>query len=259
MGLHQNGFRDNIGVFRFAGAGLSNGAYPSTLPINTHLTGAGRNLTAGEGITDDKVGIPLGYLAGGSWLLPQKAGNMSSRYEANISTSASGLAVGGITSPGTSSITFTVADADGQLISSGSGTASLTFAFANALLTASVNGTGAASLSITPTALLGALASGEGSAGFTVSIANAQARPLNDASPLREGTASFAITGALTPYAIGSMSGSTVDDSALTSPAIAAAVWEFTNRSVNVIQMNGYTVTGTGQEGDPWRATGVSV
>jgi len=79
MGLHTNGFRDNIGVFRFAGAGFSNGAYPSTLPINTHLTGAQRNITAGEGIENELVGIPSGCRHPVAWVMPQKPGLLAAR------------------------------------------------------------------------------------------------------------------------------------------------------------------------------------
>lgn len=227
MGLHQNGFRDNVGVFRFAGAGLSNGAYPSTLPINTHLTGAQRNLTAGQGISDDKVGIPLGYLAGGSWMLPQKPGNMSARYTAEITVGAIGSGVGGITTTGTSSLTFTVADADGQLISSGSGAASLTFTVADALLVASLGGSGSAALTLsTNNALLGAIA-----------------------SLTAEG--SFTINGTLQPYAIGQMAGSTVDTSVLTTAAILAAM-NASPPGVNIKLVNDIWVSGDGQPGSEW-------
>ena len=231
MGLHQNGFRDNIGVFRYAGAGFSNGAYPSTLPINTHRTGAGRNLTAGEGIADDRVGIPLGYLGGGSWMLPQKPGNMSARYTARIAVGASGLAVGGITASAPASFAFTVADADGQLISSGSGSASMTFTVANLLLTASLNGTGSSSFMLnTNTPLLGA-----------------------EASAIGNGT--FTITGTMTPYAIGQMIGSTADATVLTVDAIAAAVLAAALTApihANIQYVNDVEVTGDGQTGTEW-------
>lgn len=200
MGLHQNGFRDNCGVFRYAGAGVSNGAYPSTLPINTHLTGAQRNITAGQGITDDKVGIPLGYLAGASWLLPQKPGNMSARYTATASFTATGLAVGGVTADAITSFAIVVADAAGELISSGSGSATLTISVTPPLLTASI--------------------SGAGSASFTL----ASNSPLLGAEANVIGSATLAITGAITPYAIGSMSGTTQEISDLTPAGIAGAV-----------------------------------
>lgn len=236
MGLHQNGFRDNSGLFRFAGAGTLNGAYPSTLPINTHLTGAQRNITAGDGITDDKVGVPLGYLAGGAWILPQKPGNISARSTADFGLSATGAGVMGYpmtatadmaftvadaqayplddSSPlrtGSSEMSFTVADADGQLISSGSGAAEFAVTCADLLMTASIDGAGSTTFTITAdTALLGAEAGLEGTASFSLTVAPAQAFPINDASPLRDAGATMAFTGSLTPYAIGSMSGSTV-------------------------------------------------
>lgn len=199
MGLHQNGFRDNVGVFRYAGAGFSNGAYPSTLPINTHLTGAQRNITAGEGITDDKVGIPLGYLDGGSWVLPQKAGNLSSHNEADFSFTTTGLAVGGITTNATTSFTFT-AEATGSLIASGEGSTTFTITTNTPALTASLNAVGSADFTIsTNTPILGAIASLIGEANFT-------------------------ITGTLTPYAIGIMEGTT-EEAGLTNAGIANSVW----------------------------------
>lgn len=174
---------------------------------------------------DAKAATPYGYLSPSAWVLPRTAGGMSSRNVTGLSFAASGLAVGGITADGTASFSVSVADAVGQLIVSGEGSASFAFTVADALLTASVNGVGSASFGITSTALLGALASGEGAASFSINVPNAQAYPLNDASPLRTGSASFAINGSLVPYAIGQMSGSTVDTSVLTGDAIAAAVW----------------------------------
>lgn len=256
MGLHQNGFRDNSGLFRFAGAGTLNGAYPSTLPINTHLTGAQRNITAGEGITDDKVGVPLGYLAGGAWILPQKPGNISARSTADFTLSATGAGVMGYPMTATADMAFTVADVDGQLISSGSGAAEFAITVADLLLTASIGGTGSASFEITAAnALLGAEASIEGSASFAITVGNAQAYPLNDASPLREGTASMAITGTLIPYAIGLMSGSTVDTGVLTVDAIAAGVLAAALTApiaADIRKVNAVTVTGDGQPGSEW-------
>ena len=92
------------------------------------------------------AGLPNGYYAG-AWFLPKTAGALSSAYNARIDLGLSGLAVGGVTSDATAafaltpaatawplddsvqirtasaSITFTVADAAGQLISSGEGAA----------------------------------------------------------------------------------------------------------------------------------------
>lgn len=161
-----------------------------------------------------KAAMPDGYYSPQGWALPRTAGAMSARNRQLLTVAGSGLAYGGITTTGTGAISFTVADAAGELISSGSGTASFSFTFANALLTASLNAVGSASFSIlTNTPTLGAEASGLGSA-------------------------TFAITGTLTPYAIGIMSGSTVDASTVVN--------------ANIVSVNGYSVTGTGQPGTEW-------
>lgn len=163
---------------------------------------------------DDKAAIPYGHLSGSAWVLPKTAGGMSSRNVTSLTAGAVGLAYGGITTTATTSITFTVADMDGQLISSGNGSASMTFTLANALLTASLGGTGSTSFTLsTNTPLMGAEASAIGSA-------------------------NFAITGTLLPYARGFMTGSTVDVSSVVN--------------ANIVSVNGYSVTGNGQTGTEW-------
>lgn len=145
--------------------------------------------------------LPEGTYVGLAWLLPQKAGAMSSINNTRITLGASGAMAGGITTTGLAEIIFTVPDMAGQLITSGSGTASFSITTNSPLLTASLNGSGTASFAITTnTPILGAIAS-------------------------MTGAASFSFYGSLTPYAIGQMVGSTVDNSVLTSDVIASAVW----------------------------------
>lgn len=167
---------------------------------------------------------PYGHLSPSAWVLPKTAGGMSSRNVTRIDLSGAGSIVGGVTSPGSASLTFTVADAAGQLISSGSGSSSMTFSTNTPLLTASLSAVGGAAFTLAASAALGAEASASGSASFLIAMA-ASILPANDAPPARTASASFAITGTLTPYAIGAMSGSTVDTSVLTSDGIAGAVW----------------------------------
>jgi hypothetical protein len=95
MGLLSNGFRDTSGVFQIYGATISNNAYPSACVGNYARTGAGRNLTAGQGITDDKVSLPSGNRHPNVWMMPQKAGALASRnlIEGVGTISASILAV----------------------------------------------------------------------------------------------------------------------------------------------------------------------
>lgn len=185
-----------------------------------------------------KAATPYGHLSGSAWVLPKTAGGMSSVNFARAEFGASGSGVGGITTTGESAITFTVADMAGELISSGSGAASWAITTNNPLLTASIDGIGSTSFAITTnTPLLGAEASAEGSSSILFSC-TATILPLDDTSPLRTATASFAITGALTPYAIGSMTGSTVDSSTIVN--------------ANIVSVNGYSVTGNGQSGTEW-------
>ncbi len=223
------------------------------------------------------AGIPNGYY-GGAWLLPKSAGAISSAYNARIDLGLSGLAVGGVTSDATAafaltpaatawplddsvqirtasaSITFTVADAAGQLISSGEGAAAFAFSTNTPLLTASLEAIGSTSFTLSATGEIGAEASAEGAASMAFAMA-ATILPTNDASPARTAAASFAITGNLVPYAIGQMTGSTVDASVLTVDAIAAGVLAAALTApiaANIRKVNDVTVTGTGTVGSEW-------
>ena len=169
--------------------------------------------------------MPNGHLAPSAWVLPRTAGGMSSINFTTAKVEGLGLAVGGITTTGTSSITLTFADAAGQLIASGGGAATFSLTSNNPLLTASINGTGTATALVsTNTPTLGALADGSGAVTITVTGTNSGRLPANDASPLRTGSASFSLSGSLTPYAIGQMSGTTAEYG-LTNAGIANSVW----------------------------------
>ena len=168
---------------------------------------------------------PNGHLSPSAWVLPRTSGGMSSINFTTAMVSGSGLAVGGVTTTGASSITLTFADAFGELIASGGGTAAFSLTSNNPLLTASINGTGTAVATFsanTPT--LGALADGSGEVAITLTATNSGRMPANDASPLRSGTAAISVTGALTPYAIGEMAGTTAE-AGLTNAGIANSVW----------------------------------
>ena len=194
------------------------------------------------------AGLPNGYYAG-AWFLPKTAGALSSAYNARIDLAGSALLVGGVTSPGnagltftpaatawplddsvqirtaSASITFTVADAAGQLISSGSGSASMAFSTNTPLLTASLAAIGSTSFALSASGAMGAEASGEGAASMAFSMA-ATILPAVDTPPARTATAQFTFAGSLAPYAIGNMTGSTLNAEELTTTTIAAAVWQ---------------------------------
>lgn len=77
MGLIANGFRDGGGLYWTSGATVSNNSYPSAQMANRARAGSLRNLTFGEGITTTKAGVPNGYRHPASWLMPMKAGALS--------------------------------------------------------------------------------------------------------------------------------------------------------------------------------------
>ena len=214
--LLRNGTARNDQPGRFSG-----GLFHLDLPLwGQHK----RNIFVGG--VDAKSAMPVGNASPSAWVLAQKAGGLSSRQLNAIKITPS--ATGGLGLPGDGAASFAIATnaPEGQLISSGEGSASVSILSNNPLLTASIGGTGSATLAInTNTPTLGAEASGAGAATLTITVANAIAFPLDDASPLRTGTASFAINGTLTPYAIGQLSGSTVDSGVLTADSITAAVW----------------------------------
>ena len=193
--------------------------------------------------------IPSGMYAGTAFFVPQKAGSIRARE--SFSLDGTGRGVGGITTTGTAQLTidFSVAqayplndsppartasanfsinfsNATGQLISSGSGSALMQFTFSDALLTASIGGIGSANFIIsTNSPLLGAIAQGMGSGSVQISTNTPIVYPLNDSSPLRTAQGSMNFSGTLAPYAVGSMQGTTIDNSVITSDTIASAVW----------------------------------
>ena len=188
------------------------------------LRGARFNRNVSETYSKVIGAVPAGYGVSAA-IMSVKRGGLAGFAGLSITPAATGGL--GLPGSGSTSITFTVADADGQLISSGSGAASLTFTVADALLVASLGGSGSAALTLsTNNALLGAIA-----------------------SLTAEG--SFTITGTLQPYAIGSMSGSTVDTSTLTTAAILAAM-NASPPGVNIKLVNDVWVSGDGQTGSEW-------
>ena len=263
MGLHQNGFRDNIGVFRFAGAGFSNGAYPSSLPINTHLTGAQRNLTAGEGIADDKAGIPQGALAPVAWVMPQKAGGLSSHNLARGSATAtismaSGWNLEGL-SEGLSEALATL-----QLVVSMQGTAAgIATVTGNILAALGMSGSaaGIATNNATISALAWAIGQADGTCTATLT-SYATGRLYGEVTPFTElspqGLADAVWSALLSQYpdagtagnALSLASSGGVDYSALAAAVLAAA--QTTPIHSDVRKVNSYTVTGDGQSGTEW-------
>jgi hypothetical protein len=164
----------------------------------------------------------------------------------------------GVNAIATASFAVSVADTPGQLISSGTGSGSFTINTSSPLLTASLAAVGSATLSLSATGSLRADAHVSGTGTMTFS-AGASILPLNDASPLRSATATFAINGALTPYAIGKMVGSTIDSTILTSDSIASSVWAALSATYNVAGTMGQKVNSAAAGGVDYSALGAAV
>jgi len=228
MGLLANGFRDNSGVFQTFGATASNNAYPSALRSNYARTGASRNISAGQGITDDKVGLPIGYLHPGAWMLPQKGGAMSSHNRTRGEATATLTLVSGRNLAATSDGVAT-ASATLQLVVSLTGTA---------------DGTSTASGNVQ--AALGMAGSAEGS-----STATGQKNALAWAY----GEANGSSTATLTRYATGRLYGSITPYTELSPQTLAAAVLDAAQATpihADVQKVNSYEVIGDGQTGNEW-------
>jgi len=225
MGVLQNGFRDTVGVFRTYGGTVSNNAYPYISLGNYNLTGMKRNLTAGEGITDDTVGIPIGYVDNG-WQLPQKAGQLSARSD-DVAFAATATGLRGMPGEGSATFAITTNAPASELIVSGSGSASFSVTTNAPLLVASLNGSGSASFAIaTGTPILGAIADLTASSSFAITTNAPIIYPLDDSSPLRTGSATFAFSCSLTRYAVGHMEGSALPYTELSPQSLASAVWD---------------------------------
>jgi hypothetical protein len=141
---------------------------------------------------------PSGYGMRSPWPA-YTAGGLSSFNRAGLALDGAAAGTLGLPGAGVASFTIDFAPATGSLVAFGAGVATLTISAA-ASVAAVLQGTGTAGLSITAAATSNALAFGAGTAGM-----------------------SFSAT--LAPYAIGQMTGSTVDNTALTSAAVASAVW----------------------------------
>lgn len=173
---------------------------------NLEGIGAKLNWFAGwhtvAGVTD-RNGKPAGARHPVAFMPARKAGGLASRNECVIAfTVGNGILAAGRNLEGSTSITFTVADAQLELVVSASGTAGISFT-ATGNVAGALFATGTTDITFTvPAALLGAVSDGEGQATITVSP-----------------------NGTVT--AIGHLSGTTADTTGVTPATISQAVWEY--------------------------------
>lgn len=291
MGLIQNGYRDQHGSLKFAGAGFSNGAYPAVHHNNFFQNGRRRNLN-GEGITDEKISVPVGYRHPYSIIMAQKAGGMGStgsliagsctvatpgNLAAGMNIESSIAGSGGINSAEVALIMFAQAALSGVSSMSAPATAALnmaiTIAGSGSISDAAINYaesknmvallSGSSVMSAPLGALTGATATLQGTASMSANI-RAEAWGSCDIAPATT-TAATVIASAVWDYlsaqadAPGSMGeavlaagGGLVPPSVNEIAAAVLAVLEANNIPVNTVQIKGQDIAGSGTESDPW-------
>ena len=157
------------------------------------------NQSIGQGIPFQLAGIPSGLTHPAAWVLPYRAGRISSRT-LGIAINAQASGIRGLAAAGTASFTFN-ASAVGGLIVSATGVATLSIFTNNPVLRATVGGTGLAAFSIfTNTPTLGAIAN-------------------------LTGTATMSLTASAPAYGVGHMTGLATSAETLSPQSLAAAVW----------------------------------
>jgi len=228
VGLLQNGFRDTTGVFRFFGATASNNAYPSSDWGGYARTGAIRNLTAGQGITDDKVGLPSGNRHPNVWMMPQKAGALAARNSVTGTGDVSDADV------------WAVKLAEASISGSGSLTATGGLIVQ---LVAAVTGSGAVSAADVKAFLqLAAALSGSGVAAGSATGLGALIAALTGASDL---DATLTGTGAMAADLV-------VTGTGLTTANVGEAVWSALASANNTAGTMGEKLNDAGSAANPW-------
>lgn len=227
MGLLNNGYRHNL-TGKLFGATALDGAYPSGQVYMGHRAAANRNQLAGEGIASDFAAMPAGARHPVAWIMPRKAGALSSHNEARGAAAgslalASGRNLAGLAA-GAGGATATL-----QLVVSMLGTAAGA-AYAEGNIRAALLLAGLASGSATGLATVGALA-------WAV------------------GNAAGGSSATLVCYATGRLAGSITPFSELSPESLAAAVMAAAQAApihADIRKVNAYAVTGDGQSGTEW-------
>lgn len=218
--LYPNGVRS----FNGAGTHVSGSFAASGSVLYSGIRGARFNRYVSDVYSPVIGAVPSGYGAK-AYIFAVQSGGLAAYSDLRVDGSATGGL--GLPGEGSSSLTFMVDDATGQLISSGNGTATFTFSSLPLLLTASLGGTGSSTFAITT----------------NVPLLGAQANAI--------ATTTVTFNGTLVPYAVGSLAGSTIDTTTLTAASLLAAM-NASPPAVNIKKVNDVPVNGTGTTGDEW-------
>jgi hypothetical protein len=185
------------------------------------------NQSIGEGISSKLASIPSGALHPVAWVMPYKAGAISSRNNAIITFTANGNGAQGLNAIGTTSITFTT-NGSGQAVASAVGNATITFT-ANGNAVAPINMVGATSITFTTSGVM------RGNADMT-------------------GISNILFTSQGDTYAVGNMIAVPISTE-LTADQIATAVWSAIASSNNTTGTMGEKLNDAGSASNPWNET----
>lgn len=190
---------------------------------------AKRNWQNGEHrVTDvtDKSGLPNGYRPPVAWMLPQKAGAMSSRNEARLQIDGSASGALGKNSPAVATLTID-GIAVGGLIAGGVALGTITLT-GTADIFAGIGGVATGSITLDGAATAGAV--GHLAAGGVLSL-----------------------SGSVVPYAIGHLGQATTDFGNEFSPSnLARAVWDAAAGDYNAAGSMGEKLNDAGSASNPW-------
>jgi hypothetical protein len=223
MALHANGNRLGLNPCKHVGAATT--IYNGSSVRDTHLTGRRRNLSASQGITTQKASVPSGYRHSGAWVMPQKAGALSSHNQSMGYGYAQASITDGRNVAGQASGS-SVATATAQLVVSMVGSVSGTSTVVGNILAVLLM-TGSAVGSSTVTGLVAALGWLDG---------------------LVQGTS----TASLVRYATGRLSGDITPYTELSPQSLSAAVWNAILAQYDVDGTTGKALAAAQSAGDPW-------
>lgn len=219
MGLMCNGYRLGFSPFRYRAGALVSIYTPACMPAALGGPGALRSLQLGTGTL---TALPQGGNHPRAWMLPQKAGGMSSHNRCTVTVSAAGSGALGRNMQASATITID-ASALGGLIAGGVGSATISITAAGDIV-ATIGAPGSATVSVGGSADPGAI-------GWL------------------DGDAVVSVDGEAISYAIGHMTGTTEDLTSMTPAAVASAVWsavaaEFTDSGSMGAKLNAASAGG---------------
>lgn len=229
MALVGGGYRHSL-TGKFIGATNLDGANPSYHVWTQHMTARSKNISASEAITDDKFSVPSGNRHPVAWIMPRKAGGLSSNFALTMSMTMTGSGVYGRNLSVNAPFSLDVSQANLALVVGGVASISASFT-----MTPNPNLVG----------VLGAASSFTGME-FTVNPTLGAKSGLGVTIPM-----TFSLNSTAT--AKGSLSANiTGEGAAVTPTSVAAEVWNTVAAAFNTAGTMGNKMNSAASAGDPW-------